>query len=167
MLRPKKKISKRELKEDALVSSYVKLTTFYEENKRNISIVVTVVVLAVLASVIYVKNRSDNNEKAITALGSIFEVFDARTVSDRRRQMPEKNIQGLKSIVENDRQFRLGRPRPVLPRERVSSSREVRRRPQGFRGLQPVGRAPRGVAPVGNRLVLRIQGYVPGSRLVV
>ena len=72
MLRPKKKISRRDLKEDALVSTYVKLTSFYETNKRAISIGVTAVVVAVFAVVIFMKNRSDNNEKAITALGAIF-----------------------------------------------------------------------------------------------
>jgi TolA-binding protein len=101
MLRPKKKISKRELKEDALVSTYVKMTTFYETNKRNISIGLTVVVLAALAVVVILKNRSDNNEKAITALGAIFETYDAGQYQTAIDGIPEKNIQGLKSIVDN------------------------------------------------------------------
>ncbi|HTY60002.1 MAG TPA: tetratricopeptide repeat protein [Bacteroidota bacterium] len=101
MLRPKKKISKRELKEDALVSTYVKLTSFYEANKRNISIGLTVLVVAVFATVIYAKNRSDNNEKAVTAMGAIFETFDAGQYQTAVDGIPEKNIQGLKSIVDN------------------------------------------------------------------
>jgi len=44
---PKKKISKRELKEDALITTYVKVTSLYEENKRTISIAVAVLALAV------------------------------------------------------------------------------------------------------------------------
>jgi tetratricopeptide (TPR) repeat protein len=101
MLRPKKKISKRELKEDALVTTYVKLTSFYEANKRNISIGVTALVIAVFAVVIYGKNRSDNNEKAVTALGSIFEAYDAGQYQTAVDGIPEKNIQGLRSIVDN------------------------------------------------------------------
>jgi TolA-binding protein len=101
MLRPKKKISRRELKEDALVATYVKLTSFYEENKRMISIAVTAVVIAVFAVVIYVKNRADNNEKAITALGSIFETYDAGQFQAAVDGIPEKNIMGLKAIVDN------------------------------------------------------------------
>jgi tetratricopeptide (TPR) repeat protein len=101
MLRPKKKISRRELKEDALVTTYVKLTSFYNANKRSISIAVTALVLAVFAAVIYVKNRSENNEKAITALGAIFETYDAGQFQTAVDGIPEKNIQGLKSIVDN------------------------------------------------------------------
>jgi hypothetical protein len=41
------RISKRELKEDALVTSYVKITGFYERNKKNISIAVTVVLICI------------------------------------------------------------------------------------------------------------------------
>jgi TolA-binding protein len=101
MLRPKKKISRRELKEDALVATYVKLTSFYEENRRTISIAVTAVVIAVFAVVIYVKNRADNNEKAITALGSIFETYDAAQFQTAVDGIPEKNIMGLRAIVDN------------------------------------------------------------------
>jgi tetratricopeptide (TPR) repeat protein len=101
MLRPKKKISKRDLKEDALVTTYVKVTSFYEANKRNISIALTALVVAVFAIVIYVKNRSDNNEKAITALGAIFESYDAGQFQTAVDGIPEKNVQGLRSIVDN------------------------------------------------------------------
>jgi tetratricopeptide (TPR) repeat protein len=101
MLRPKKKISRRDLKEDALVSTYVKLTSFYDTNKRAISIGITAVVVAVFAIVIYGKNRSENNEKAITALGAIFESYDAGQFQKSVDGIPEKNIPGLKSIVDN------------------------------------------------------------------
>ncbi|HEX7573325.1 MAG TPA: tetratricopeptide repeat protein [Bacteroidota bacterium] len=101
MLRPKKNISKRDLKEDVLVSTYVKLTSFYDTNKRAISIGVTAVVVSVFAVVIFLKNRSENNEKAITALGAIFETYDAGQFQKSVDGIPEKNIQGLKSIVDN------------------------------------------------------------------
>jgi tetratricopeptide (TPR) repeat protein len=101
MLRPKKKISRRELKEDALVSTYVKVTTIYEENKRNISIGLTVLVIAVFAAVIFLKNRADNNEKALTALGAIFESYDAGQFQTAVDGIPERNVQGLKAIVDN------------------------------------------------------------------
>jgi tetratricopeptide (TPR) repeat protein len=79
----------------------VKLTSFYETNKRAISIGVTAVVVAVFAVVIFLKNRSENNEKAITALGAIFESYDAGQYQKSVDGIPEKNIQGLKSIVDN------------------------------------------------------------------
>jgi len=101
MLRPKKKISKRDLKEDTLITTYVKLTSFYEEHKRNISIAVTVLVVAVFAVVIFFKNRAENNEKAVTALGAIFELYDAGQFQPAVDGIPEKNILGLKAIVDN------------------------------------------------------------------
>jgi len=101
MLRPKKKISHRELKEDALVTWYVRLRTLYDTNRRTISIAITVVVVAVAAGLMYLKNRSDNNENAITALGAIFETYDAGQYQTAVDGIPERNIKGLKSIVDN------------------------------------------------------------------
>ena len=101
MLRPKKKLSKRELKQDALVSTYVKATSFYETNKRAISIGITALVIAVFAVVLYLKNRADSNEKAMTQLGSVYQFYDAGQYQIAIDGIPERNIQGLKSIVEN------------------------------------------------------------------
>ena len=101
MLRPKKRLSKREMKEDALVTSYVKVTSFYGENKKNISIAITALAVIVFATVIYFKNRADNNEKAITQLGGIYQAYDAGQYQAAIDGVPERNIPGLKSIVEN------------------------------------------------------------------
>ncbi|MEW6510592.1 MAG: tetratricopeptide repeat protein [Bacteroidota bacterium] len=101
MLRPKKKLSKRELKTDALVTTYVKATTFYEQNKRPISIGVTALAVIILATVVFFKNRADNNEKAAIQLSGIFQAFDAGQYRTAIDGVPEKNIPGLKSIVEN------------------------------------------------------------------
>jgi tetratricopeptide (TPR) repeat protein len=101
MLSPKKKISKRELKEDALVTTYVKITSFYEKNKKNISIAVTVVAVLVIASVVYLKNRADNGERAATQLGEVFSLYDNGQYQQAIDGVPERNITGLKSIVEN------------------------------------------------------------------
>lgn len=101
MLRPKKKISKRELKQDTLVTTYVKATTFYGNNKKNISIGITALVVIVFAVVVYFKNRADNNEKAVTQLGSIFQTYDAGQFQVAIDGIPERNIPGLKAIVDN------------------------------------------------------------------
>jgi tetratricopeptide (TPR) repeat protein len=101
MLRPKKKISKRELKEDKLVTWYVNVTTWYEKHKKNISIAITVLVLAIVATVVFVKNRSDNNERAMAQLGDVYALFDNGQYQAAIDGVPERNIPGLKSIVEN------------------------------------------------------------------
>jgi len=101
MLRPKKKITKRELKEDALVTWYVKLTSFYEKHKKNISIGITVLALVIIAAVVFVKNRIDNNERAMVQLGAVHALFDSGQYQAAIDGVPERNIPGLKSIVEN------------------------------------------------------------------
>ncbi len=101
MLRPTKKISKRELKQDALVTTYVKATTFYEQNKRSISIGITVLVVAVIAVVVFVRNRNENNERAMTQLSEIHQYYDNGQYQTAIDGMPERNIAGLKSIVDN------------------------------------------------------------------
>jgi tetratricopeptide (TPR) repeat protein len=101
MLRPKKKITKRALKEDALITSYVKMTSFYGKHKKNISIGITALVVLILASVVYLKNRSDNNERAMTQLGQVIGFYDSGQYQSAIDGVPERNIPGLKSIVEN------------------------------------------------------------------
>jgi tetratricopeptide (TPR) repeat protein len=101
MLRPKKKISKRELKEDALVTGYAKATTFYSENRKNISIGVTVLALLILAVVVIFKNRSDANQRAILLVGQIYQVYDQGQYQLAIDGIPERNIKGLRDIVED------------------------------------------------------------------
>jgi len=108
MLSPKKRITKRELKEDALVTSYVKITGFYERNKKNISIAVTVVAVLIIASIIFLKNRADNNERAAAQLGEVFSLYDNGQYQLAIDGVPERNITGLKSIVENYGSLRAG-----------------------------------------------------------
>jgi tetratricopeptide (TPR) repeat protein len=108
MLSPKKKISKRELKEDALVTSYVKITGFYERNKKNISIAVTIVAVLIIAAIVFLKNRADNSEKASAQLGEVFSLYDAGQYQQAIDGIPERNITGLKAIVDNYGGLRAG-----------------------------------------------------------
>ena len=101
MLRPKKKISKRELKQDALVTAYAKFSALYSEKRKQISVAVTTIIIVILAVVVYVNNRTANNEKASAALGNIYPYFDSGQYAIAMDGVPEKNIPGLKSIVEN------------------------------------------------------------------
>jgi TolA-binding protein len=101
MLTPKKKLSKRELKEDALVKTYATVTTLYNENRRVISIAVTVFVILVIAAIIYGKNRAANNVTATTELGGVFQLFDNGQYQLAIDGVPERNIKGLKAIVDN------------------------------------------------------------------
>jgi len=101
MLRPKKKISRKEIKQDTLVTWYAQVTAFYENNKRVIGIAVTAVVVVVIAGLVYSKNRSDNNERALAQLSQVDALYNQGQYQAAIDGVPERNIPGLKSIVDN------------------------------------------------------------------
>jgi len=101
MLRPQKKISKKEMKEDALITFYGRATRFYETYRKNISIGIISIVILIAAALIYLKNRADNDESAATQLGQIFQYYDNGQLQIAIDGIPERNVPGLKSIVEN------------------------------------------------------------------
>ena len=110
MLKPKKKITKRELKQDPLVTSYAKVSGFYASHKKQLGTVLTVAAVAVFGIVAYTNNRSSNNEKASADLGKVFPVFDSGQFQASIDGIPERNIPGLKSIVDNYGGSRSGDP---------------------------------------------------------
>jgi tetratricopeptide (TPR) repeat protein len=100
MLQPKKKISKKEMKEDALITSYVKATTFYEENKKNFNIGITALIVIVAAGFFFVKNRNADNEKATTELAKVYSYYDNGQYQNAIDGVRERNIVGLKAIAD-------------------------------------------------------------------
>ena len=106
MLKPKKKITRKEIKKDALLTTYVKITSFYAENKKYISYAVTALVVIVIGIIIYVNNKKANNDKAATELGKVFAIYDGASSDVRQYKMaidgqPERGMMGLKAIVDN------------------------------------------------------------------
>jgi tetratricopeptide (TPR) repeat protein len=106
MLHPKKKISMKEIKQDQLVTAYVKVTSFYEANKKFISYGTTALILIIIGIVIYANNRRANDEKAATELGKVYAIYDAATGDIAQYKLaidgqPERGIMGLKAIVDN------------------------------------------------------------------
>jgi tetratricopeptide (TPR) repeat protein len=100
MLKPKKKITKRDLKEDKLVSTYFKASEYFYQNKKYFSWGITGLVVLFVAGVIYFNNRSANEEKATTALGEILRYYDKGEYQTAINGVPEKNVVGLKDIVD-------------------------------------------------------------------
>lgn len=100
MLKPKKKITKKDLKEDKLVSTYFKATEYFYQNKKYVSWGITGLVVLFIAGVIYFNNRSANDEKATTALGEILRYYDKGEYQTAINGVPEKNVVGLKDIVD-------------------------------------------------------------------
>lgn len=101
MLKAQKKISKKELKQDALLTGVAKATSFYESNRKNLGIVVGAVALLIVGSLVYTKNKTDSNEKANAEFGKIYSFYDNNQYQIAIDGVTERGIVGLKAIVEN------------------------------------------------------------------
>ena len=100
MLKPKKKISKKEIKVDPLISYYTQAKSFYYNNKKYISYSITGVIVVVLAIIFFLNNRSANNERASIEIGKIFQYYDQGNYLIAINGQPEKGLNGLKKIVD-------------------------------------------------------------------
>ena len=104
MLNPKKKLAKKEIKKDPLLSSYEKATGFYYSNKKNLTRMV-LALLAFIAGIFwYADNRRQNNDHAMSELGKVFSIYDQASSNPSQYAVAingqtEKGIVGLKAIV--------------------------------------------------------------------
>jgi tetratricopeptide (TPR) repeat protein len=101
MLKPKKKISKKEIKEDRLVTSYFEATTWYQTNKKIVNGVLTGVVVLAIVVVAYMNNVSSNDMKATTELGKVLTYYDQGKYDLAINGNLQDNIRGLQSIVDD------------------------------------------------------------------
>ena len=101
MLKPKKKISKKEIKEDRLVTSYFEATSWYSDNKKIVNGVLTGIVVLAIVIVAYVNNVSSNNQKATTELGKVLQYYDQGKFDVAINGNLQDNIRGLQSIVDD------------------------------------------------------------------
>ncbi|MBI5472124.1 MAG: tetratricopeptide repeat protein [Ignavibacteriae bacterium] len=100
MLKAQKRISKREMKQDALVSSIAKATQFFDLYKKNIGLIVGAVVVLIIATAAFISNRRTQNEEASAKLGSVYSYYDNNQFQIAIDGIPERKITGLKSIVD-------------------------------------------------------------------
>jgi tetratricopeptide (TPR) repeat protein len=106
MLKPQRKFNKKEIQQDDVIASFNKVRSFYDVNKKYISYGIFALIIIIAASVIYLRNKSANDEKAATELGKVFSIYDAASNDARQYKVaidgvPGKGIQGLKAIAEN------------------------------------------------------------------
>lgn len=101
MLRPKKKITKKEIKEDKLVTSYFEATTWYEANKKIVNGVLGGIVVLAIVIVAYMNNVNANNLKANTELGKVISYYDQGKYDVAISGNLQENIRGLQSIVDD------------------------------------------------------------------
>ena len=101
MLKPKKKISKREIKEDKLVTTYFEAQSWFELNKKRISTVATILAVVVAAIWIYYNNRATGDLNATTDLGKVMRYYDQGQYQIAINGAPQENIRGLEQIVSD------------------------------------------------------------------
>jgi len=99
MLRPRKRITKKELKQDQLITTYVKATEFFRNNRKFVSGTLTGLVIAIIVVVAYLNNRHSDNLNAATELSQVLDLFDGGAYQVAINGDPARNITGLKLIV--------------------------------------------------------------------
>ncbi len=146
MLKPKKKISKKELKQDTLITTYMKVTRFYDQYKKQISIGVTAVIVVVAATMIFLSNRAKNNDLATAKLAAINQFSDNGQYQMAIDGVPDRNLVGLKQIVEDYGSTPAGDHGAVLSRRCLLPDREVPGSARSVQRLQSVQCASESIA---------------------
>ena len=101
MLTKKKKLSKKQIKEDKLVVTYYKVLGYFQENKNRIVIYGAAFLVLVAAVFFYIQNKNENNLKASDQLGKVMDLYNNGSYLQAIQGKPGTNVEGLKKIVEN------------------------------------------------------------------
>ena len=100
MLQKKRKISKKEIKEDKLITLIGKSQSFFEEPKNKL-FMYGVILLAVIAAIyFYVNQKVEDNKEAGLALSRIMKIYDQGSYLEAIEGQQGSNIIGLKKIAE-------------------------------------------------------------------
>ncbi len=100
MLTKRKKLSKKEIKEDKLVTTYYKVYGFVEENKKNVIIGIGVLLAIVAAVYFYISQKDKTNEQAAIELARVMKSYDSGAFLEAIEGKQGTNTLGLKKIVE-------------------------------------------------------------------
>ncbi len=100
MLNPQKKVSRKEIKEDKLVTSYFEARAWAEENRKLLSYVALAIVVLVAGVFIYLNRQSEDNQKATTELAKVFPLYDQGKYDQAINGVPQEGTHGLQFIVD-------------------------------------------------------------------
>ncbi|HVO73914.1 MAG TPA: tetratricopeptide repeat protein [Ignavibacteriaceae bacterium] len=99
MLTKKKKLSRREIKEDKLVSTYYKAYGYFEENRKRILTYAGALGVVVLLVYLYLHQKNVDNEEAGFALSKVLPAYDNGSYLEAIEGR-QGIYSGLKKIVE-------------------------------------------------------------------
>lgn len=101
MLTKKKKLSKKEIKEDTLVSLYYKTYGYFDENKSRIFAYAGVAVVILALAVFYIYHNKEQNQAAADQLAKVMPLYDQGAFLEAIEGQAGTDIMGLKKIVDN------------------------------------------------------------------
>lgn len=99
MLTKKKKLSKKEIKEDKLVITYYKVYNYVLENKNRLGIYLGGLLVVIAAIYFYMNNKAENNVQAGIQLSRVMGLYDAGAYLETIEGRQGTKIVGLKKIV--------------------------------------------------------------------
>ncbi len=99
MLKKKKKLSKKEIKQDKLVEFYYKAYGFFEDNKSRVLTFGIVAIVIAAALVFYFNHNSEENTEAGIQLANVLQSYDQGAYLNAIEGQAGTNIIGLKKIV--------------------------------------------------------------------
>jgi len=100
MLQKKKKLSKKEIKEDKLITYFYSAENFFTKYKNKILPYTGIVLIAVVAVYFYLNQKAENNEKAGLELSRIMGIFNQGSYLEAIEGKQGTNIIGLKRLEE-------------------------------------------------------------------
>jgi tetratricopeptide (TPR) repeat protein len=100
MLKPQKKISRREIKEDKLVTVYFEARGWLEKNKKVIYYIAIGLVAAAVITFLWSKNRTESNDKATAMLAKVVPFYDQGNYNLALNGVPQQGVMGLQAVVD-------------------------------------------------------------------
>lgn len=100
MLQKRKKITKKQIKEDKLVTTYYQSLAFFQEHQAKFLIGIAAVALVIIAVVLFSNKRGNDNLLAAGMLSKVVPLYDQANFKDAIDGQKTASIPGLKEIVE-------------------------------------------------------------------
>lgn len=100
MIQKKKKLSKKEIKEDKLVNFYKNSINFFENYKSKVYLYGGILVVVAAVVYFYVNQKAESNEKAGLELSRVMSLYDDGLYLEAIEGRQGSNIIGLKRIVD-------------------------------------------------------------------
>ena len=101
MLTKKKKLSRKEIKEDKLVATYYKAYGYFEENRSRVLTIGGILIAIALLIYFYINNRIEDNKIAGIELARVIQSYDQGAYLEAIEGKEGTNNVGLKKIVED------------------------------------------------------------------